>query len=209
MTECFEATRRILRRVAAGALLAALAACAGLKPAPNAPAAESAGVQTNAVQTNSSYHGRFAVRYTDSNGVQRNAYGNFDLQQQGENATLQLLNPLGQTMARVVASPSGATLELPDRPTQTAPDVQGLLQRALGFPLPIDGLRYWLKPAISPDSPAHTQTDPATGRMRQIEQDGWTIDYVAYADDAQTALIKRVNLRRADPALDVKLVLDR
>ncbi len=204
MTERFEATRRILRRVAAGALLAALAACAGLKPAPNAPAAQSPGVQTNA-----SYHGRFAVRYTDSNGVQRNAYGNFDLQQQGENATLQLHNPLGQTMARVVASPSGATLELPDRPTQTAPDVQGLMQRALGFPLPIDGLRYWLKPAISPDSPARTQTDPATGRMRQIEQDGWTIDYVAYADDAQTALIKRVNLSRADPALDVKLVLDR
>jgi outer membrane lipoprotein LolB len=208
MTERFEATRRILRRVAAGALLAALTACAGLKPAPNAPTNAPA-ANAAAVRTNASYHGRFAVRYTDSNGVQRNAYGNFDLQQQGESATLQLLNPLGQTMARVVASPSGATLELPDRPTQTAQDVEGLMQRALGFPLPIDGLRYWLKPAISPDSPARTQTDPATGRMRQIEQDGWTIDYVAYADDAQTALIKRVDLSRDDPALDVKLVLDR
>jgi len=208
MTERFEATRRILRRVAAGALLAALTACAGLKPAPNAPTTAPT-ANAAEVQTNASYHGRFAVRYTDSNGVQRNAYGNFDLQQQGENATLQLLNPLGQTMARVVASPSGATLELPGHPTQTAPDVQGLMQRALGFPLPIDGLRYWLKPAISPDSPARTQTDPATGRMRQIEQDGWTIDYVAYTDDAQTALIKRVNLSRSDPALDVKLVLDR
>jgi outer membrane lipoprotein LolB len=204
MAERFDTTRRISRRVAAGALLLALTACAGLKPAPNAPAANAAALQTDA-----SYHGRFSVRYSDSNGVQRNAYGNFDLQQQGESATLQLLNPLGQTLARVVASPSGATLELPDRPTQTAPDVQGLMQRTLGFPLPIDGLRYWLKPAISPDSPARTQIDPATGRMTQIEQDGWTIDYVAYVDDARTALIKRVNLSCDDPALDVKLVLDR
>jgi outer membrane lipoprotein LolB len=204
MTACFKAMRRISHRAASGALLLLLAACAGLKPPPSVPAGSAAALQTNAA-----YHGRFAVRYADSNGVERNVYGNFDLQQRGDTATLQLLNPLGQTMARVVTSPSsGATLELPDRPLQAAPDVEALMQRAIGFPLPIDGLRYWLRPAPAPHSQAQTQTNPNTGRITQIRQDGWTIDYLAYVEDTQTTLIKRLNLSRADPTLDVKLVLD-
>lgn len=48
--------------------------------------------------------------------------------------------------------------------------------------------------------------DDAT-RIKQIRQDGWTIDYVTYADAPATG-VKRVNLVRATPPLDIKLVLD-
>ncbi|HEY4806099.1 MAG TPA: lipoprotein insertase outer membrane protein LolB, partial [Paraburkholderia sp.] len=44
-------------------------------------------------------------------------------------------------------------------------------------------------------------------RLSQIEQDGWTIDYVAYAD-APANGVKRVNLTRDEPPLQIKLVLD-
>jgi len=50
--------------------------------------------------------------------------------------------------------------------------------------------------------------DPAdTTHVKQIRQDGWTIDYLAYADAPATG-VKRVNLVRATPPLDIKLVLD-
>jgi outer membrane lipoprotein LolB len=38
-------------------------------------------------------------------------------------------------------------------------------------------------------------------------QDGWTIDYLAYADAPATG-VKRLNLSRSEPPLDIKLVLD-
>jgi outer membrane lipoprotein LolB len=204
--------------VAATAVL--LGGCASLAPVPPSAHTGTAPEQLLQGEANIDYHGRFAVHYVDNNGDDRNVYGNFDLQQQAGSSTLQLLNPLGQTMARVRVSAAGATLELPNHPPQNAPAVETLMQRAIGFPLPLAGLQYWLKPQAAPDTPADVSKDPVSGRISQIRQDDWTIDYLAYADAPtgsaaanQTAgeagaAIKRVNLSRANPALEVKLVLD-
>ncbi|KVD88902.1 outer membrane lipoprotein LolB [Burkholderia sp. ABCPW 14] len=165
----------------------------------------------NALQTeqNRAYTGRFAVQYQDQLGNPRNVYGNFDWQEQGTNVSLELRSPLGQTLAIVKSAPNGASLELPNRQPQYAPDVGELMQRALGFALPLDGLRYWLLPTPAPATPATTVRDPRDGtRIKEIRQDGWTIDYVAYAD-APAAGVKRINLVRQTPPLDIKLVLDR
>lgn len=189
---------------AAAAAAVALAGCATQpKRAPvTAP---------NALQTeqNRAYTGRFAVQYQDQLGNPRNVYGNFDWQEQGTNVSLELRSPLGQTLAIVKSAPNGASLELPNRQPQYAPDVGELMQRALGFALPLDGLRYWLLPTPAPTTPAATVRDPQDGtRIKEIRQDGWTIDYVSYAD-APAAGVKRINLARQTPPLDIKLVLDR
>ena len=82
------------------------------------------------------------------------------------------------------------------------------MQHTLGFALPLAGLRYWLQPQPAPATPAQTVLDPDDAtRIKQIRQDGWTIDYVTYADAPATG-VKRVNLVRATPPLDIKLVLD-
>jgi outer membrane lipoprotein LolB len=160
-------------------------------------------------QTSRAYHGRFAVRYVDQNGQPRNAYGNFDWQEQGDTVTLQLLNPFGQTLAIVTSSPAAATLELPNRQPFTADNVSTLMQRALGFVLPVEGLRYWLQPSPAPTSNAKTIADPQSQtRLKEIDQDGWTIQYIAYTDTPEAG-VKRVDLTRRDPPLDIKLVLDR
>jgi outer membrane lipoprotein LolB len=82
------------------------------------------------------------------------------------------------------------------------------MQEALGFALPVEGLRYWLQPSPAPTSRAKTEKDPEQpSRLKQITQDGWTVDYLAYADAPSTG-VKRVNLSRSEPPLDIKLVLD-
>jgi outer membrane lipoprotein LolB len=194
--------------LAASALL--LSACASLAPVP--PQAASGAKPEALLTDNTDYHGRFAVHYVDNNGEDRNVYGNFELQQSADSATLQLLNPLGQTMARVTATTAGATLELPGHAPQSAPAVEDLMQRTIGFPLPMDGLRYWLKPEAAPGSPAQTTQDLDHRRLTQIRQDGWTIDYRDYYEPATpdaAAGLKRVDLSRVNPPLDVKLVIDR
>ncbi|HWT34711.1 MAG TPA: lipoprotein insertase outer membrane protein LolB [Paraburkholderia sp.] len=198
------APRRAALGLAAAAIVA-LSGCASVKP--QGPSTSNAATAVTA-QTSRAYHGRFAVQYVDQNGQQRNAYGNFDWQERGDTVTLQLRNPLGQTMAIVTSSPSAATLELPNRQPLTADNVSTLMQNALGFALPVEGLRYWLQPSVAPTSKATTEKDPQQEtRLKEIQQDGWTIDYVAYADAPATG-VKRVNLARTEPPLDIKLVLD-
>ncbi|MGE8331554.1 MAG: lipoprotein insertase outer membrane protein LolB [Paraburkholderia nemoris] len=187
------------------AVVVALAGCASVKP--QGPSTSNAATSVTA-QTSRAYQGRFAVQYNDQNGQQRNAYGNFSWQETGDTVTLQLRNPLGQTLAVVTSSPASATLELPNRQPLTADNVSTLMQNALGFALPVEGLRYWLQPSPAPTSRAKTEKDPEQpSRLKQITQDGWTIDYLAYADAPATG-VKRINLSRSEPPLDIKLVLD-
>jgi outer membrane lipoprotein LolB len=190
---------------AAAALAVALAGCA---VTPHGPSTSNATPELS-TQTSNAYHGRFAVRYVDQNGQTRNAYGNFDWQQQGDTVTLQLLNPLGQTLAIVTSSPASATLELPNRQPVTADNVTSLMQHTLGFALPVEGLRYWLASSPAPTSHAKTIVDPdQASRLKEIDQEGWKIQYLAYADAPATG-VKRLDLTRPDPPLDIKLVLDR
>ncbi|BBU26498.1 outer-membrane lipoprotein LolB [Burkholderia sp. THE68] len=197
-----------LRRGALGVAAAAALVMSGCAVQPRVPTTTNA-TTSLATQTSRAYHGRFAVQYNDQNGVQRNAYGNFEWQETGDTVTLQLRNPLGQTMAIVTSSPSLATLELPNRQPVSADNVSLLMQNTLGFALPVEGLRYWLQPSAAPSSRAQTTLDPESnnGRPKEIKQDGWTIDYLAYADAPATG-VKRVNLMRNEPPLDIKLVLD-
>jgi len=198
------APRRAALGLAAAAVLV-LSGCASVKP--QGPSTSNAATAVTA-QTSRAYQGRFAVQYNDQNGQQRNAYGNFSWQETGDTVTLQLRNPLGQTLAIVTSSPASATLELPNRQPLTADNVSTLMQNALGFALPVEGLRYWLQPSPAPTSRAKTEKDPQQpSRLKEITQDGWTIDYLAYAEAPATG-VKRVNLTRDEPPLDIKLVLD-
>ena len=199
---------RLVRRPALGLAAAALLALAGCATQPPHQPSTSNATTSLTTQTSRAYHGRFAVQYVDQNGQQRNAYGNFDWRETDSTVTLQLLNPLGQTLAVVTSSPAEATLELPDRQPLAADNVSTLMQQALGFALPVEGLRYWLQPSVAPTSRAHTKADPQDpSRLAQIKQDGWTVDYVAYAD-APASGVKRLNLTREEPPLAIKLVLD-
>jgi outer membrane lipoprotein LolB len=183
------------------ALALLLSACAPTQVRP--PSAE----QTAATaRTQVDYDGRFAIKYNDQNGTERNAYGNFTWHQQGDTVNIELKNPLGQTLAIIESAPSSATLQLPNKPPQTAAKVDDLMHDALGFALPVSGLRYWLQPSPAPDSKATTETDPENGRIKQLKQDGWTVDYYEYTADNN---VKRLNLSHEDPPLAIRLVLDR
>jgi len=205
---CAAQAVRFLRRPALGMAAAALLALAGCATQPPHLPSTSNATTSLSTQTNRAWHGRFAVQYVDPYGHQQNAYGNFDWREDGATVTLRLVNPLGQTLAIVTSSPAQATLELPNRQPLTADNVSTLMQQALGFALPVEGLRYWLQPSVAPTSRAQTTNDPHDpSRLAQIRQDGWTIDYLAYADAPATG-VKRVNLTRDNPPLAIKLVLD-
>lgn len=211
-----------LARTAAGAALV-LAATGTVLLSGCATPQQKAEVATARASTATSYQGRFAVRYADQTGEVRNAYGNFSWDEQADAVTLSLRNPLGSALAIVVATPTSATLELPNQAPRTASNVEELMQASLGFPMPVSGLRYWLRDQAAPQSHAKTTTD-ASGRITQIVQDGWQIDYLAFGDGdvagavktgataGQPVAVRRMNLARkgmaTDAPLEVKLVIN-
>ncbi|WP_296228344.1 lipoprotein insertase outer membrane protein LolB [Ralstonia sp. UBA689] len=196
---------RALGALMLGAACTVFSGCASLRPANDL----FAGAQdTDATITR--YQGRFSARYMQGNAEQ-SAVGSFLWRERGTDVQLELMSPLGQTLAIVSQSPQGATLELPNQPPRRAPEVDTLMQDALGFSLPVSGLRDWLRARPAPDTPARVARD-AQSRPETIVQNGWTVHYVAWADDASAdARIRRLDLDRpqgTNGPLSVRLVLD-
>lgn len=186
--------------------LAALSGCASVTPS----IALKPGNTDSSARASTEFHGRFAAR-TVRNGKDEGVQGNFVWVQQGENVQLSLVSPLGQTLAIITALPHQATLELPNQPARTAPEVDSLMQQSLGFSLPVSGLRDWLQARPAPGPVTQEERD-AGGRLSVLQQDGWTVRFADYRDAGAdgTPRVRRLDLSRMldDEPLSVKLVLD-
>lgn len=115
-----------------------------------------------------------------------------------------LLAPLGQTVARVYRDAYGATLDDGSKQYR-AEDVEALMQQALGWRLPLDGLRYWILGMPAAERPAQIKRDD-NGRIVMLHQDGWEVAYLRHADASPNSLPTRLQLNRDD--LQVQLLID-
>jgi len=159
------------------------------------------------------YTGRFSVSI--SRGDQREAAsGRFTLAASPARTTLDLASPLGNTLARVEADASGATLTAP-QPDGTLATWRGdsadaLTESVLGYRLPVSGLAEWIAGRAAPGRTA--RVFPDDGPARRIEQDGWVIAVdERFADSGAP---RRLSFDRdagggaAAPSLRLRLVLD-
>lgn len=98
-------------------------------------------------------------------------------------------------------------IQTADGQIQTAPNPDVLLEQAVGARLPVNGLRYWIRGLPEPGTAPAVQTD-AEGRLIRLEQDGWIIEYLAYAYAAPLSLDlpERIMARRQE--LSVKLIIE-
>lgn len=167
-----------------------LAGCAATPPAPAQPA----GVAMSAAWT---LQGRLSVRTSE-----QSLSGSLRWAHDATSDTLLLTSPLGQGVARIVGTATGVTLELPDQPARHAPDAETLTRDALGYALPVSGLVWWVRAQAAPEAPAET-TLRADGRLAQLRQHGWTIDYLQYSDEG---LPRKLNATR--DGMEIRLVAD-
>lgn len=182
-----------------------LAACASITPSRSFDAGETA--------RSEQYTGRFAANYTRY-GRNEGVQGSFRWEEQGRNVRLDLVSPLGQTLAVVTSTPSGATLDLPNEQPRNAPEVDSLMEQALGFSLPVSGMRDWMHGRAATGAPAQITRDDK-GRPDTLRQNGWTVRYVAWQDTSEGVATTSPRPRRIDMARDgndsplsVRLVID-
>jgi outer membrane lipoprotein LolB len=173
-------TRRIAARAALLGCAAALAACAGLAPAPPLPQVS----------------GRLSLQVAAHDGEPaRGVNAAFDLVGDARAGELRLSTPFGPQLASARWSPGEATLRTADGETRHA-DLASLARQALGEPLPLQALPDWLQGRAWAGAPSA----PVAGGFEQL---GWTLDLARWAEGfvvARRGAPPPVTLRvRVDP----------
>jgi outer membrane lipoprotein LolB len=105
-------------------------------------------------------------------------------QHRTETDVVLLTSPLGQGVARIVRDAEGVVLEVPNQPVRRASDAESLTREVLGYALPVAGMVWWVQARPDPGSAFEAMYD-ASGRITQLRQSDWVIDYLQYAVDAR------------------------
>ncbi|MEA5098131.1 MAG: outer membrane lipoprotein LolB, partial [Burkholderiaceae bacterium] len=135
-------------------------------------------------------------------------HGNFHWWQAGERANMALLSPLGQTLATIELTSNMATLTLAGKAPRTAAGADALAADALGWPLPVSGLRGWLQGCVPMADGGNFVASPGKTEVRT--HDGWQLHYLAWEMDGGVPRPKRINLERqaGGGEVSLRLVID-
>lgn len=131
---------------------------------------------------------------------------NFRWRHAGENDQMELVSPFGQIIAELSGDLAQVRLQAADGRVSTAGDWTTLTEQGLGWPLPVEGLAFWIQGAARPRTAFSVETGD-DGRVAVLRQDGWTIVYPSYAQtSAGTWRPSRVNL--SYPEVELRLAID-
>jgi len=209
--------KSLIRRAAAP--LTTAACCAALSSTLLLPALGLSGCAAPAPRSSASVApyreqialaGRIAVHYV-RDGKSESLSGKFTWQQTREQTDVSLISPTGQIVAMIHVQPGLATLRENGKPPREASDLDRLMQQALGWSLPVSGLRDWLQGhAIAADG-SRFAASPA--RDSVATRDGWKLDYLSWIDDtAAVPQPKRIDVTRLGAGqvdeLSFRIVLD-
>lgn len=166
----------------------ALAGCASAPSAPRSTA------PVAAYRDNAELAGRIAINYSHE-GKKESLNGTFNWTQTAATTDVSLISPTGQTVAVINITPQSATLTESGKPPRSAPDLDTLSARTLGWSLPVSGLRDWLQGyAIDRDGKRFVAS-PVNDNV--ITRDGWKLEYVDWQDDkAAVPKPKRIDVTR-------------
>jgi outer membrane lipoprotein LolB len=104
--------------------------------------------------------------------------------QQGSEYTIDLIGPLGQGRLRISRDGENVQLRTSDGRVFYATDADQLVEKTLGLRMPVNGLVYWVRGLPDPLQ-ASVLAGDSQGRLTQLEQNGWIIDYLRYAQQGQ------------------------
>lgn len=140
--------------------------------------------------------GRVNVRYHDESHTPRIRW-----QQQDTEYTIRLWGTFNAGNTIIVGRPGFVTLEQGGT-VLSASSPENLILQQLGYEMPVSYLEYWIRGLPAPTSSADL-TFSESGRLEQMVQDGWTINYTDPRQYGDLTLPRRVEVTR--PRDDVRL----
>ena len=192
----FIAFRSWCNRFAAVLALLWLAGCA-------APVPES----TPTGQTEFLRYGRFALKAEDFNRDPEAVQGGFTWRDTGVRFSLDLTDPMGSVIARLVVERAGATLTRSNGEQIYAKTPDALMQTVLGQTVPVEGLRSWLRTIKTPLAGMSMVVKDPEGRIQIFEQSGWRVQLSRF--DALGPQLLVLTHSEGTKNIAIRLVVDR
>lgn len=185
------------------AVLLLLAACAGTPTGPG-PATESMRTLPEpTVEQPFERQGRFAVHAEIHDQNPDAVQGAFQWYDNGEQLVLELRNPLGQVMGKLQVNEQGAWLQDNRAGMRFAQSADELAREVFGQPVPVEGLRDWLRGAVSPQ--ASEQRLDGTD-LHQARDQGWRLTLSDYDAQGPTRLL--LVFHQGAQRITVRIVID-
>ena len=168
-----------------GAVL--LVGCASAPVKPSQPR------QSGVYQDSFEAAGRLSVRYR-KDGNPESLSGKFSWSQTPGRIDVSLSSPLA-TIATISITPQSATLVQSDKKPRVAKDIDSLTAEALGWSLPVSGLRDWLQGYATGADGKRFAATPANNSV--LTADGWRLRFVSWQDEAAARPVpKRIDAER-------------
>lgn len=188
------------RAIPAVALLA-LAACQPTRPLQRTVGADPLATRRAALSAQAawSFEGRVAVSDGKDSGSARVSW-----QQDGARYRVTLRAPVSGETWRLSGDAAGCVLEGVRPEPVRGDDPEALLQRELGWRLPVRALAEWARGLSADPVGAQVSLDDAD-RPREVREAGWRVVYRDWHDDATPALPKRIEAER--PPYQVRLAI--
>jgi outer membrane lipoprotein LolB len=197
----------ITRRLSLFVLAAALAGCATTATQPTGTTTGAAAVAP--YRDTIELSGRLQVTY-QKDGQPGSTNGGFEWSQRPGQIDVAFLSPLKQTVATISVTPQGATLTEAGRAPRTASDIDTLSAQALGWALPVSGLRDWLQGYATGADGKRFIASPANNSV--YTRDGWRLRFVSWQAGKDGAQMPRnIVAERAANAgseLAIQIILD-
>ena len=159
------------------------------------------------VQTQDQFQraGRFAISVEKNNGERDAVQGGFMWREQPDAIQIDLTNPFGSVLARVVADARGARLEYPNGQVEYAASPDALVAQLLGYELPVEGMKAWLHGQPSAEPQVH-DLQKEQDQVVYFQQDNWRVRLQRYDDYGPRLL--QINRNQASQSFSVRLVVD-
>ncbi|MBI2993891.1 MAG: outer membrane lipoprotein LolB [Gammaproteobacteria bacterium] len=126
-------------------------------------------------------------------------------EQRPDNYVLRVSAPLGRGTFELTGTPDGVTLQTSDNRLYHADQPESLLQQTLGWQLPVSGLYYWVRGMPDPGSRFDVLDLDDQGRINDLIQDGWQVNYERYRLAGDLELPGKITLE--NERLRVRLVI--
>ncbi|MDE2354799.1 MAG: outer membrane lipoprotein LolB, partial [Betaproteobacteria bacterium] len=147
------------------------------------------------------FSGRLAVQQptgTDTGKIEWSSHGAL--------VHVELLSPLGSTVAQLDQTPEQVHLLLSDQREYSAPDAEQLTESVLGYALPLEGLPWWVRGRAAPGGGSARWVAGQDGHPEQLVQAGWLVRYGAWRSVGGEVLPVALSLQRE--SLTIRLHID-
>ena len=104
---------------------------------------------------------------------------NYIYSQDGNKFDIKIYGPLGVGSIEISGNNFEVTLTNSKGQSKTANNVKSLMLDELGWYVPIQGLKYWIKATVEPNLPVEIKTD-SNNLFSRLSQQGWQISYSNY-----------------------------